>query len=77
MIQVSLVLSKRRLHEGQNNLFYDDKIFNFGNCFIKVWMSADTGRVTTSRFSSHTDEQKELLPETVIFCVTNEMACCH
>ena len=32
-------------------------------------MSADTGRVTISRFLSHTDEQKELLPETVIFCV--------
>ena len=32
-------------------------------------MSADTGRVTIPPFSSDTDEQKELLPETVIFCV--------
>ena len=32
-------------------------------------MSADTGRVTISRFSSDTDEQKQVLPETVVFCM--------
>ena len=41
----------------------------FRNWFIEVWMSADTCRVTKSRFSSDTDEQEQVLKETVIFCV--------
>ena len=61
------MLSQRRLHDGQNHLFCDVKISGFKNWFIEVWMSA--GRVTTSRFSSDTDEQKQVLQETVIFCV--------
>ena len=69
IIQVSLVLSQRRLHDGQNHLFCDVKISGFKNWFIEVWMSAETGRVTISRFSSDTDEQKQVLQETVIFCV--------
>ena len=68
-MQVSLVLSQRRLHDGQNHLFCDVKISGFKNWFIEVWMSAETGRVTISRFSSDTDEQKQVLQETVIFCV--------
>ena len=32
-------------------------------------MSAETGRITISRFPSDTDEQKYVLQETVIFCV--------
>ena len=32
-------------------------------------MSADTGRVTKSRFSSDTDQQEQVLQETMIFCV--------
>ena len=32
-------------------------------------MSVDTGRVTITRFSSDTEEQKQVLQETVIFCV--------
>ena len=68
-MQVSLVLSERRLHEGQNHLFCDDKISGFRNWFIEVCMSAYTGRVTISRFSSDTEEQKQVLQETVIFCV--------
>ena len=68
-MQVSLVLSQRRLHDGQNHLFCDVKISGFKNWFIEVWMSAETGRVTISRFSSDTDEQKQVLQETVSFCV--------
>ena len=34
-------------------------------------MSVDTGRVTISRFSSDTEKQKQVLQETVIFCVKN------
>ena len=68
-MQVSLVLLERRLQERQNHLFCDDKISGFRNWFIEVWMSADTGRVTISRFSSDTEEQKQVLQETVTFCV--------
>ena len=68
-MQVSLVLSERRLHEGQNHLFCDDKICSFINWFIEVCMSVDTGRVTISKFSSDTEEQKQVLQETVIFCM--------
>ena len=69
--QVSLVLSQRRLHDGQNHLFCDVKISNFKNWFIEVWLSAETGRVTISRFSFDKDEQKQVLQETVIYCVRN------
>ena len=77
IIQVSLVLPERRLHEGQNHLFYNDKIFDFRNWFMEVWKSADTGRVTISRFSSEIDKQKQILQETDYLCVTNKMACCY
>ena len=66
-MQVSLVLSKRRLHEGQNHLFCYDKISGLRNWFIELCMSVDTGRVTISRFSSDTEEQKQVLQETVSF----------
>ena len=68
-MQVSLVFSQRRLHDGQNHLFCDAKISSFKNWFIEVWMSAETGRVAISRFSSDTDEQNQVLQETIIFCV--------
>ena len=68
IIQVSLVLSQRRLHDGQNHLFCDVKISGFKNWFIEVWMSAETGRVSISRFSSDTDEQKQILQETEFLC---------
>ena len=68
-MQVSLVLSQRRLHDGQKHLFCDVNISSFKNWLIEVWISAETGRVTISRFSFDTDEQKQVLQETVIFCV--------
>ena len=63
------MLSERRLHEGQNHLFCNDKISGFRNWFIEVYMSTDTGRVTISRFSSDTGKQKQILQETLIFGV--------
>ena len=71
IIQVSLVLSERALHEGQNHLLCDDKISGFRNWLIEAWMSADTGRVKISRFCSDSEKQKQVLQETVIFCVRN------
>ena len=67
--QVSLVLSVRALPEEQNHLFCHDKISGFRNWLIEVWMSADTGGIRISRFSSAWDEQKQVLQELVIFCV--------
>ena len=67
IIQVSLVHSQRRLHDGQNHLFCDVKMSGFKNWYIEVWMFAETGRVAVSRFSSDTDEQKQVLQETVFF----------
>ena len=49
----------------------NDKMSSSRNWFIKVLMSANTGRVTLSRFSSDTEEQNQVLQETVIFSVTN------
>ena len=69
IIQVSLVLSQRRLHDCKNHLFCDVKISSFNNWFIEVWMSTENGRVTISGFSSDTDEQKQALQKTVIFWV--------
>ena len=66
-MQVSLVLSQRRLHDGQNHLFCDVKSSSFKNWFMEVWMSAETGRVAISRFSSDTDEQNQVLQETIFF----------
>ena len=62
------MLSQRRLHYGQNHSFCDINTSSFKNWFIEVWMSAETGRVAISRFSS---EQKQAIQEAVIFCVTN------
>ena len=59
------MLSERALHEGQNHLLCDDKISGFRNWLIEDCMSADTGRVKTSRFSSDSEEQKQVLQETV------------
>ena len=46
IMQVSLVLPQRILHDGQNHLLCNVKISGFKNWFIEVWMSAETGRVT-------------------------------
>ena len=62
------MLSERRLREGQNHLFCDYTISDFRNWFIEVWMSADAGRVTISRFSSDIEEQNKYYKK-LIFCV--------
>ena len=69
IIQVSLVLSERTLHEGQTHLFCDDNVSGFRNWFIEAWMSINTCRNKIPRVSSDSDEQKQVLQETMIFCV--------
>ena len=43
IMQVSLVLPQRTLHDGKNHLVCDVKILGLKNWFIEVWMSAETG----------------------------------
>ena len=63
------MLSERVLLEGQNYLFCDDKISGFKNWLIEVCMSVDTCRGSISRFSSETEEHRQLLQDTVVLCV--------
>ena len=62
------MLSGTTLQEGQNHLLYDDKISGLRNWLTEVWMSADTGRISISQFSSDREEQKQVLQETVFLC---------
>ena len=52
---------------GKNHLFCDVKISGFENWLIEVWMSAETDRVTISRFSSDTDEQNRYYKKLLFF----------
>ena len=64
------MLSERVLHEGQKHLFCDDKISAPRNWLIEeVCMSVDTYRSSISRFSSETEEHRQLLQDTVVLCV--------
>ena len=65
----SLVLSEGVLLEGQNYLFCDDKNSGFRNWLIEVCMSVDTGRGSISRFSSETEEHRQVLQGIVVLCV--------
>ena len=46
------------------------KSSGFRSWLIEVWMYADNGRVSISKFSPDTEEQKQVLQEAVIFCVS-------
>ena len=64
------MLSEKVLHEKQNHLFCDDKISGLRNWLVEVCMSVDTCRGgSISRFSSETEEHRQLLQDTVVLCV--------
>ena len=69
IIKVSVVLPEKSLYEGQNHLFCDHSISGFRNWFIEVCMSAGIGRVKILSFYSDSEEQKQVLQGTVIFCL--------
>ena len=52
-----------------SHLFCDDKISGLRNWLIEDCMSVDTCRGSTSRFSSETEEHKQLLQDTVVCCL--------
>ena len=58
VMEVSLVLSVRQLHDGQNHLFSDSKISGFKNLEREELMFRDNGIVSMSNFSSLAEKQK-------------------
>ena len=58
MMEVSLVLSVRQLHDGQNHLFSDSKISGFKNLEREEVIFGDNGIVSMSSFSSLAEKQK-------------------
>ena len=69
MMDVSLVLSVRQLHDGQNHLLSDSKISGFQNLEKEELTFGDNGIVRMSNFSSLAEKQKYWLHETLILMV--------
>ena len=58
MMEVSLVLSVRQLHNGQNHLFSESKISGFKKLEREELIFRDNGIVSMSNFSSLAEKQK-------------------
>ena len=58
MMEVSLVLSVRQLHDGQNYLLSDSKISASRNLEKEELIFGDNGIVSMSNFSSLAEKQK-------------------
>ena len=69
MMEVSLVLSVRQLHDGQNHLLSESKISGFKNLEKEEPILGDNGIVRMSNFSSLAEKQKHWLHETLILMV--------
>ena len=68
MMEVSLVLSSRQLHDGKNHLF-DSNISGLKNLEKEELIFGDNGIVRMSNFSSLAEKQKHWLHETLILMV--------
>ena len=69
MMEFSLVLSVRQLHDGQNYLFSDSMILGFKNLEKEELIFQDNGIVRMSNFSFLAEKQKHWLQETLILMV--------
>ena len=69
MMEVSLVLFVRQLHDGQNHLLSDSKISAFKNLEKEELIFGDNGIVRMSNFSFLAEKQKHCLHETLILMV--------
>ena len=58
MMEVSLVLSVRQLHDGQNHLLSESKISGFKNLEKEELIFGDNGIVRMSNFSSLAEKHK-------------------
>ena len=61
MMEVSLALSVRQLHDEQNHLFSDSKILRFKRLQREELIFGDNGIVSMSNFSSLAEKQKALI----------------
>ena len=68
-MEVSLVLSVRQLHDGQNHLLSESKISGFRHLEKEELMLGDNGIVRMSNFSSLAEKQKHWVHETLILMV--------
>ena len=68
-MEVSLVLSVRQLHDGQNQLLSDSKTSGFKNLEKEELIFGDNEIVRMSNFSSLAEKQKHWLHETLILMV--------
>ena len=66
MMKVSLGLSIRQLHDGQNHLLSESKISGFKNLEKEELIFGDNGIVKMSNFSFLAEKQKHCLHETLI-----------
>ena len=69
MMEFSLVLSVRQLHDGQNYLFSDSMILGLKNLEKGELIFQDNGIVRMSNFSFLAEKQKHWLQETLILMV--------
>ena len=69
MMKVSLVLSVRQLHDGQNHLLSESKVSGFKHLEKEELMFGDNGILRMSNFSSLAEKQKHWLHETLILMV--------
>ena len=69
MMEVSLVLSIRQLHDGQNHLLSEFKISRFKNLEKEELILGGNGTVRISNFSSLAEKQKHWLDETLILMI--------
>ena len=69
MIEVSLVLFVRQLHDGQNHLLSNSRISGFKNLEKEELILGDNGIARMPNFSSLAEEQKHWLHETLILTV--------
>ena len=79
MMEVSLVLSVRQLHDAQNHLLSDSKISGFKNLEKEELIFGDNAIARMSNFSSLAEKQKHWLHETLILMVfeIKSLAACH
>ena len=69
MMKVSLVLSVRQLHDGQNHLLSESQVSGFKHLEKEELMFGDNGIFRMSNFSSLAEKKNHRLHETLILMV--------
>ena len=77
MMEVSLVLSVRQLHDGQNHLLSASKISSFTNLKKEELIFRGNRILRMSNFFSLTEKQMHWLHKTLILMVFEIVTSCH